>query len=190
MIMDETIRKALKRRQEIMKELYMLNNFIATYEDLTGDQVDDGKGKIPAEIVDTGENSKNSGEFLNLKQKVNILNSHNSKKRRNNIRKLLDVCDQIISEANTPLTRYELVEGIEKMGIEIYATNPPKYIGTLLWRNQDRFVSVEDGYITISMYNKSIIEGAREEIESEAVDSYNEERRLMENYERDVKGVD
>ena len=52
-----------------------------------------------------------------------------------------------IAEAGKPLTRGDLVERIKATGKEINSKDAPRYIGTILWRNDDVFESVEgQGY--------------------------------------------
>ena len=44
------------------------------------------------------------------------------------------------------MQRGELVDAVEKAGMPIISDDKPRYLGTILWRNGDRFVNRADGY--------------------------------------------
>lgn len=138
--MDNAIRKALKKQKELMLEVDRLERFISTYEELTGE-------KIPRDEMIAPVNDGDKAT-----QKTEQMQKEAPKQRRNNIKKLLDVAERLIREANRPLTRTEIANGMEGLNVVVHATDKPKYLGTLLWRNPDRFVSVDDGYLTQALH--------------------------------------
>lgn len=137
--MNDAVRKALKKMKELKVEIERLEQFIRTYEELSGSEVKRDELTVD---VKNGENSTNIARTID---------STPVKKRRNNISKLLKVAERLINEANMPLTRTEIADGMVRLGFTVHASDIPKYLGTLLWRNDDRFVSVGDGYITAKM---------------------------------------
>ena len=53
----------------------------------------------------------------------------------------------MIRELGKPVQRGEMVERIEAKGVKIWSDDKPRYIGTVLWRDKDRFVNIEgEGY--------------------------------------------
>lgn len=145
--MDDAIRKALKKKKELLIEVDRLEKFIVTYEELTGE-------KIPRDEM-IARASLGDNPIQNEEQ----TQKEAPKKRRNNIKKLLDVSERLIREAGRPLTRTELAEGMERLNVVVHATDKPKYLGTLLWRNTDRFVSSDgDGYLTVKMAHQRSID--------------------------------
>lgn len=138
--MDNAVRKALKKQKELLLEVDRLERFISTYEELTGDKIPRDEMVSPVNDVDKTPQNK--------EQTV----KEAPKRRRNNLKRLLSVSERLINEAQRPLTRTELAEGMERLKVVVHATDIPKYLGTLLWRNPDRFVSSDgDGYMTVKL---------------------------------------
>jgi len=58
-----------------------------------------------------------------------------------------EIMEVILKEIGRPLHRGELVEEVERRGHMIPSRDKPRYLGTILWRREDKFVSVENrGY--------------------------------------------
>lgn len=138
--MDDAIRKALKKVRELRLEVDRLEQFIRTYEELSG-------SSIPRDEMTSSVNNED-----NPQHSLNNLEQAKPGKRRNNIKRLLDISERLIKEAGRPLTRTEIADGMERLNVTVHAANAAKYLGTLLWRNDVRFVSVGDGYLTKAMY--------------------------------------
>lgn len=120
---DSTVVKALKKLKELQYEVSRLEAFVSTYEELHGRKLDRD------ELLSGGGSHS----------------THRSR-RRNNVSKLLDLSERLIREAGRPLTRGELADAMERENVTVHATDVPKYLGTLLWRNKDRFEAVDEGY--------------------------------------------
>lgn len=131
--MDNAIRNALKRKRELYRELRKIDDFISAYEEFSGEKV------IKDEMLSQSNENKEEQIVDNSPPKT--------VKRRNNIKKILQITAQLIRESGRPLTRGEVLNGLERMNVNVIAANKAKYLGTLLWRNKDVFISTDgDGY--------------------------------------------
>lgn len=131
--MDSVVTNALKKKRKLELELSRINAFLDTYEELSGNRI------IRDEMLSTSDKTDSQNE-----SSTDLMDSP---KRRNNLKKLLAVASRLIREAGRPLTRGEIVEGMDRLNVTIHAADKSKYIGTLLWRNKDMFRSTGgDGY--------------------------------------------
>ncbi len=53
--------------------------------------------------------------------------------------------ETVLRRAGKPMSRAEIVEALAKEGVAIPSTDPVRYIGTILWRDET-FEGVEGGY--------------------------------------------
>ena len=165
--MDEGVRIALKRMKELKLEYQKLERFVVMHEELTGNKIP--RDELLAD-VNNGPNSESVGK---------------EPKRRNNVKKLLDIMERVIREANRPLSRGEIAFGMERLNVTVYASDVPKYLGTLLWRNDSRFVSVGDGYVTKKMSLEAATQQAFRKMEDKKNQSHNDLAEIQDNQFRD-----
>lgn len=131
--MDDVVRNALIKKRKLLTELSKIDAFIEYYEELSGNKVRQDELLTPQKVGVVRADSQDS-----MKKQP---------KKRNNIKKILDVAERLIREAGRPLTRGEIAEGMERLNVVIHSDDVPKYLGTLLWRNSIRFIPVEgEGY--------------------------------------------
>jgi hypothetical protein len=57
-----------------------------------------------------------------------------------------EVVEMILVESRRPLTRGELAKELEARGVRLPAKDKAKYVGTILWRQSERFENDGDGY--------------------------------------------
>lgn len=122
-MVDRAVHNAQKRREELQNEIDRIDHFLEMYESLSG--------------VKTPHDS--AGPRI-------------SSRRRNNIKRLRVLCARLIEDAKRPLTRGEIADGLDRIGIKVHSQNPSTYIGTIMWRNKDEFKPTPEGYITQSMH--------------------------------------
>jgi hypothetical protein len=117
------IDKALKRKEELERELKQINDFIEMYERLSG--TDSESPDLPHQAE---------------KQTIPPLKSI----RRTRPRQLVRVMEAILKDLQRPLKRGELVAELENRGHSI-PTNGDKaqYLATILWRNRNHFENLE-----------------------------------------------
>ncbi len=127
--MDPIIDKALKRLRELEMEMYSLEQFISTYESLTGT-------KIARDELLAIPNSRKRNENTEGTDAT-------SGKKKNNPRQIADIAERIIVELNRPLTRGEIVHELEKRDVLLESDDKAKYVGTILWRHKNRFRNIE-----------------------------------------------
>ena len=76
--------------------------------------------------------------------------------RKNDPQEVADRAEALIKAHGRPVQRGDLVKMIEDSGLTIHSKDKNKYIGTVLWRQRDRFVNIEDeGYWLIGMNYES-----------------------------------
>lgn len=132
--MDSVIDKALKRLRELEIEAHNLEQFIKTYEGLTGEKVPRSELLAIPPIVERKPN-------------VEGTRSPQHSKTTASPKHIVEMAKRILKELNRPLTRGEILEELEKRDIKIDSPNKGKYVGTILWRNSDVFRNVEgSGY--------------------------------------------
>jgi hypothetical protein len=127
--MEDIFVKALKRKKELQSELAELDQFIDTYRRLSGERKPasepapvQSRLDFPAQMVATPG-------------------------KRWMPQEIADIVERILGKTGLPLNRYQLVDAIEREGILIPSTDKPRFIGTILWRQKDRFVNLKDfGY--------------------------------------------
>ncbi|MCW5716187.1 MAG: hypothetical protein KIT43_16870 [Bauldia sp.] len=121
--MGSAIQNALKRKQELQRELEEIDIFIsvhnrfATDEKAGGGQAGLARKRARTDVVRSPRTSRPAG-FANL-------------------------VDQILGEVGRPMTRAELVAAIEARGVSIPSGDKQRYLGTILWRRQDLFSHVD-----------------------------------------------
>lgn len=128
--MDDVLSKALKRKKILQDELEELVRFIDTYQRLLRT---DGEKKEPIQDVNT--------EHKSVPDSVIV------RKRHGRPVQFARIVEGVLKDANRPLNRAALVTEIEKRGAEIPSGDKARYIGTIIWRERDKFVHIVDhGY--------------------------------------------
>jgi hypothetical protein len=76
--------------------------------------------------------------------------------RRNNPKAVADRAAEIISKAGHPIQRGELIRRIEESGMPIHSVDKGKYIGTIMWRENERFENLDgEGYWLVGLKRAS-----------------------------------
>lgn len=65
-----------------------------------------------------------------------------SPETRNNGELVVELSRAIIREAGRPLSRQEILDGIEQRGVKLSVANPPKFVGKTLWAHPD-FINID-----------------------------------------------
>lgn len=123
--MDQTLANALKRRDELLKELQRLQQFIEMYYELSGTNQEEP------------DMPKRAGNAFVISAETGIIRA------RGRPADFARIMETILKDAGKPLHRGQLVEEVEKRGHSIPSDDKPRYLGTILWRNGDMFESVE-----------------------------------------------
>lgn len=75
-----------------------------------------------------------------------------ARSQRNDPTEVAKRAEALIREHGKPLQRGELVRRIEASGMPLHTGDKGKYIGTILWRQRDKFVNVEgQGYWIVGL---------------------------------------
>ncbi|ADH89950.1 hypothetical protein Snov_2656 [Ancylobacter novellus DSM 506] len=129
--MNESLSKALKIKEKLLDELSKVEQFIRLHNELFGEGDD---------VAEPNHGRQSEDE------------SDSPKRRRGRPSEIADAAWKVIKELNRPVQRGELVERIEAMGIDVSSDDKPRYIGTILWREKDRFENIEGrGYWAVSL---------------------------------------
>jgi hypothetical protein len=128
--MDQALANALKRRKELEDELRRLNQFIHMYHELAGTS---GIGEImDAEIPAGNVVAEEGGNRLS-----GLI------RPRGRPADFAQIIETVLKEVGRPLQRGQLVEEVEKRGHMIPSADKPRYLGTIIWRNNETFASIE-----------------------------------------------
>jgi len=119
--LGSAIQNALRRKEELQRELDEIEVFIAVHNRFatTDDRPAARQPKVAGkrarpEVVRSPRTSR-PANFANL-------------------------VDEILAELGRPMTRAELVNAIEARGVSIPSGDKQRYLGTILWRRRDLFV--------------------------------------------------
>lgn len=75
-----------------------------------------------------------------------------TKAQKNDPSEVAKRAEELIRAHGKPLQRGELVRRIEASGMPLHTADKGKYIGTILWRQRDKFVNVEgEGYWIVGL---------------------------------------
>lgn len=122
--MDDSISKALKKREILKSQLAEIDQYIELHRRLFGE---------PNEQRVSGVNPTPG--------------ARRPRKTSQNPIEVANRAEAALRNANHPLTRGQILDAITKDGFEVPAKDPAKYLGTVLWRNSERFVNIEgEGY--------------------------------------------
>ncbi|MBD3762501.1 hypothetical protein [Rhizorhabdus sp.] len=113
--MDELLEKAMARREQLRKELASIENFIAEYQRI--------RSMDPAPTRTGTQMTLWSPELRRVSKAAEVA-------------KMMDAAEKMIVEARRPLTRSELLEGLEGAGFKVEGSDKSKVLGTNLWRSK------------------------------------------------------
>lgn len=116
---DRVVAIARAKKEKLVRELERLELFLDVYDDLAQKE---NKGDLEWE--------RERPQSAKVRPK-------------NDVQGITDAAAEIIREAGRPLMRGDIVDRLEARGMKILSTDKAKYIGTILWRNQERFPNVE-----------------------------------------------
>ena len=124
--MSDTIERARQRQAELRAELEKINKFLALYDEL--------QEKLGTDT----EHSETATKPICKPVSGRV-------KRRRSVRPqdIANAVVRIIRDAGKPMVRGEIADAVEAGGIKIPSKDKPRYIGTVLWRENERFVNIE-----------------------------------------------
>ncbi len=137
--MDRAYSNALKIKEKLETELARVNSFLKMYRDFSASEVE--------------KNEPRTSDSLLGSDKESVNHLHNSRLRPPEI---ADLAEEVIRKAGRPLTRAEIVGRIESAGYELHSEDKPRYVGTILWRQKERFTNIAgQGYVLADMATDS-----------------------------------
>lgn len=127
--MDELLRKALERQKALREELEILDHFIRSYTQ-TRERAPDTRAQ--GDLFTAAPNRQSRA----LKSAQTAAQ--------------MDQAERLILEVGRPLTRSELLRGLEESGHSVEGGDKSKVLGTNLWRSK-RFYNIKGvGYWPVS----------------------------------------
>lgn len=124
--MSDALNNALKRKEELLKELAVIEQFLALHAQFAA-RTNQEETKPSPQVV-----HRESATFP-LKQ-------------RGRPADFAAIMERILLDVGRPLNRSEMVEEIENRGVGIPSEDKPRYVGTILWRYSEKFDHADDGY--------------------------------------------
>lgn len=140
----DSIVNALKRKKELQRELAEIEQFLALHRKYSGTKSEDVETDRPSASDDEAlwqhykTTAENMAAVRAMKAEV-----PSTAKVRGAPANFAEIAERIIKDEGHPMTRAELVSAIEARGVPIPSSDKPRYIGTILWRNQDKFENIE-----------------------------------------------
>jgi hypothetical protein len=162
--MDQAVVNALKRKQELERELGEINRFLTLYDRFLHGTEGDGSDTVVDEVIRHLEKARKSNEPppAPIPHVVGRSAISGRFKMRGRPSSFAEIMERIIRDARRPLTRSELALELEQRGIAIPSEDKARYLGTILWRNNKRFVNIAGkGYYLPSLMTKEEIANAR-----------------------------
>lgn len=134
--MEDAVKRALRRKRELEQELAEIELFLKVYARFS-DRTNIETGDSP------DINAARQGEAAETTYRILA----RPLRRRANPAEFAEMAARIIRDERRPLSRTELVEALEKREVELPSQDKPRYLGTILWRNRDRFINIPNkGY--------------------------------------------
>ena len=133
--MDRAYANALKKKEELQREMEAVDAFLDMYQRFQGIYEQEKASNSPASTEDS---------FVKdgFGRNVRVLRPP----------EIADLAERVIREANQPLTRAEIVSRIERGGHVLNSEDKPRYVGTILWRQKERFTNIPgQGYVLADM---------------------------------------
>ena len=124
---DESLSKALELRRKLKDELEKVERFIDAHHELFGNE--HGQKELPFSHI--------IADDAHQPRKASI----QKRSRRLKTIRLADVAEKILLEAGHPMTRGQLVSALEKKNVKLKSSDNARYVGTIMWRNRDRFIN-------------------------------------------------
>lgn len=149
--MDDTLQKALRRREELQQELKFLGDFITVHEkaqqllagvelehppEQIGTDAERSPGGIEPSSPARPQDSAEAGKDVKAPKRSRVTDNP---KPAGVVRESI----VILRERGHPLSRRELHTALAERGLEVKGADPIKALGTMLWRAPDQLVQLE-----------------------------------------------
>lgn len=119
--MDAAYENAIKRKTKLKQELAEIENFLKLFRRFSGATIEAAGSSEPQPMNGSSESDL---------------------KRRTNPAEFADQAAAVLEEAGKPMSRTALAEALEKKGVILPSEDKARYLGTILWRNQNRFTNI------------------------------------------------
>ena len=134
--MSTPLENAKKRLAWLRSEIARVERFISDYNEFAGGTEPDHGDPLKL-AVDTGVRG-------NVSANQPVDNSAGLAGRRKvRPEEIAQIIERVIREVGAPMTRGQLVEALERRDVWLPATDKPRYLGTIIWRNKGTFVNIE-----------------------------------------------
>jgi len=136
--MDQALANALKRKAELEKELGEINRFLTLYDRFTA-----GTEPVGSDVSISGPGA------------TYVITARTGRgKSRGRPADFAEIMERVLRDISRPLTRTELVDALEQRDVKIPSDDKARYLGTILWRNRNRFINIPNqGYWLKSVPN-------------------------------------
>jgi hypothetical protein len=145
LIVDQAVANALKEKKELEKRLAQIEEFLRLYDEFAGGA--EG-GSEPKVSVDNSAQTTQTPTKVVRAERV-VPKARIVARRRVAPKRPADVADAaagIIKQLGRPASRGELATLLVRLGKTIPGADQEsraRYVGTIMWRNRDRFENIE-----------------------------------------------
>jgi hypothetical protein len=127
--MDQAYHKAVNRKKELENELAEVQLFLLLYERFSdGTEREHAEAKADSNGV---EPTPDTEDFPRPRGNPDIV---------------AGMAEAVLKDVGRPMTRGELAREIENRGLTLPGGDKAKYVGTILWRKDKKFVNAGQGY--------------------------------------------
>ena len=113
--MDDLLEKAMARRQQLRSELTAIEKFISDYQ----------------RIRETETGPSKAG------QQMNLFNPGSKRAAKiAEVTGMMDAAEKMILASGKPMTRTQLLRGLDEAGFSVEGTDKSKVLGTNIWRSK------------------------------------------------------
>jgi hypothetical protein len=119
-----TYQDALRRRDELRKQLADIEEFIRIWDRYFGTEAERSPAPPPTKVAPS-----TNGRAAPTRSPTRAIAG--------------EIARRVILAKGLPMTRGELVAAFSREGMPIAGENPNKNMGTIMWRMRDRFTNIE-----------------------------------------------
>ena len=135
--MDTAVANALKEKKELEKRLAQVDQFLRLYDQFAGTKEGDADThKKPAKTT--------------VEPTQHRARARSASGRSAGPKAIIEAAAGVLKDFLRPLSRGNLAHELKKRGVKLHGKDKEsqaRYVGTILWRNQDRFENIEgEGY--------------------------------------------
>lgn len=135
--MDATYQNAIQKRLRLRKELEKLDLFIAVYDELAEEALENARQGEKVQNVNIGDAFEVAAPSRETPTGFDGAESARRVTDNPKPAEVIAAVKSVLRERGQPLTRSQIREALDRRGVVIRGGNPTKVLGTTLWRSPE-----------------------------------------------------